>query len=239
MMPTAADTTSREHISPLGYLRRTPSAGLLLIQLLGILLYPWMETAPRGRALFGAFGLLILGGAMRVVRRSPWLTWLALVLGLMVVALSAIHAIAPHPALPIAIAIVLSVFYFYATGSLIAYMLQDWVATTDELFAAGATFTLLAWAFAHAYAACEAILPGSFSAPINPAGPRSWMELLFLSVAVLSSVGLSDILPVTGIARALVMLESFAGVMYVALVVSRLIGLTMLGRERTEPPRHT
>jgi Ion channel len=239
MMPTAADTTSREHISPLGYLRRTPSAGLLLIQLLGILLYPWMETAPRGRALFGAFGLLILGGAMRVVRRSPWLTWLALVLGLMVVALSAIHAIAPHPALPIAIAIALSVFYFYATGSLIAYMLQDWVATTDELFAAGATFTLLAWAFAHAYAACEAILPGSFSAPINPAGPRSWMELLFLSVAVLSSVGLSDILPVTGMARALVMLESFAGVMYVALVVSRLIGLTMLGRERTEPPRHT
>ena len=209
---------------------------MLLIQLLGILLYPWMETSPRGRALFGAFGLLILGGAMRVVRRSPWLTWLALVLGLMIVALSAIHAIAPHPALPIAIAIVLSVFYFYATGSLIAYMLKDWEATTDELFAAGATFTLLAWAFAHAYAACEAILPGSFSAPINPAGPRSWMELLFLSVAVLSSVGLSDVLPVTGMARALVMLESFAGVMYMALVVSRLIGLTMLGRERTEPP---
>jgi hypothetical protein len=128
---------------------------------------------------------------------------------------------------------VLSAFYFYATGSLIAYMLQDWVATTDELFAAGATFTLLAWAFAHAYATCEAISPGSFSAPIDPQGPRSWMELLFLSVAILSSVGLSDVLPVTGTARALVMLESFAGVMYMALVVSRLISLTMIGRERT------
>ena len=202
------------------------------MQLIGILLYPWMETAPRGRALFGAFGLLILGGALRVVRRSPWLTWLAVVLGVVVVALSVVDAVAPHPALPIAIAAAQSVFYFYATGSLIAYMLQDWVATTDELFAAGATFTLLAWAFAYAYAACEAILPGSFSAPINPQGPRSWMELLFLSVAVLSSVGLSDILPVTGMARALVMLESFAGVMYIALVVSRLIGLTMLGRDR-------
>jgi hypothetical protein len=150
-----------------------------------------------------------------------------------VVTLSVVHAVAPHPALPIAIAAVQSTFYFYATGSLIAYMLQDWVATTDELFAAGATFTLLAWAFAYAYAAVEAILPGSFSAPINPQGPRSWMELLFLSVAVLSSVGLSDILPVSGMARALVMLESFAGVMYIALVVSRLIGLTMLGRDRT------
>jgi hypothetical protein len=205
---------------------------LLLVQLIGILLYPWMETSPRGRALFGAFGLLILGGALRVVRKSPWLTWLAVVLGVVVVTLSVVHAVAPHPALPIAIAAGQSVFYFYATGSLIAYMLQDWVATTDELFAAGATFTLLAWAFAYAYAAVEAILPGSFSAPINPQGPRSWMELLFLSVAVLSSVGLSDILPVSGMARALVMLESFAGVMYMALVVSRLIGLTMLGRDR-------
>jgi len=60
------------------------------------------------------------------------------------------------------------------------------------------------------------------------------MELLYLSVAVLSSVGLSDILPVTGMGRALVMLESFAGVMYIALVVSRLISLTMLGRDRTQ-----
>ncbi len=219
-------------MSALGYLRRTPSAGLLLVQLVGILLYPWMEKSPGGRAVFGAFGLLILGGALRVVRRSPWLTWLGLVLAVVVVSLSVIDAIAPHPGLPIAIAFVESVFYFYASGSLIAYMLRDWVATTDELFAAGATFTLLVWAFAYAYAACEAIHAGSFSAPINPQGPRTWMELLFLSVAVLSSVGMSDILPVTGMARALVMLESFAGVMYMALVVSRLIGLTVLGRDR-------
>jgi hypothetical protein len=44
---------------------------------------------------------------------------------------------------------------------------------------------------------------------------------------VLSSVGLSDVQPVLPMARALVMLESFAGIMYIALVVSRLIGLTV------------
>ena len=222
----------RRRVSAFSFLRQNPSAGLLLVQLIGIFLYPWMETSPRGRAAFGAFGLLILGVALRVVRRSPWLTWLGLALAALVVALSAVHVIAPHPALPIAIAMVASAFYFYATGSLIAYMLQDWEATTDDLFAAGATFTLLAWAFAHAYVACQGILPGSFSAAVNPAGPRTWMELLFLSVAVLSSVGLSDVLPATPMARALVMLESFAGVMYMALVVSRLISLTVLRRDR-------
>jgi hypothetical protein len=47
-------------------LKRNPSAALLAVQLVGLLLYP----------LFGVFGLLVLGVALRVVRRSPWLTWI-------------------------------------------------------------------------------------------------------------------------------------------------------------------
>ncbi|HSA55107.1 MAG TPA: ion channel [Gemmatimonadaceae bacterium] len=214
----------------IAYIRKHPSAGLLLVQLLGVLLYPWMEASMRGRALFGAFGLLVLGMALWVVRRSPLLTWLALLFALPVVVLSVWQAIAPDPRLVVVTAALEAAFYFYATASLIAYMLQDQVATTDELYAAGATFTLLAWAFAYVYVVCQAVLPGSFSAPLDAQGPRTWMELLFLSFAVLSSVGLSDILPVTPMARALVMLESFAGVMYIALVVSRLIALVAIAR---------
>ena len=210
---------------PFRYLRRNPSAGLLLVQLSGLVLYPLMEASPRGRALFGAFGLLVLGLALRVVKRSPALTWVGVVLAVVVVGLALFNVIAPHPGLQAARALLSSAFYFYATVSLIAYMLQDWVATTDDLFAAGATFTLMAWAFAYAYMACQAAIPGSFGPP------RSWLELLFLSVAVLSSVGLSDILPALPMARGIVMLESFAGVMYIALVVSRLMSLTMLARK--------
>jgi hypothetical protein len=212
------------------YLRSNPSAGLLVVQLAGLLLYPWMEGSTRGRALFGAFGLLVLGAALWVVRRSPWLTWLGVLLALPVVALSVANAITPRPGLTVATAALEAVFYFYATGSLISYMLQDWVASSDELFAAGATFTLLAWAFAYVFVVCQALLPGSFSAPADPQAPRTWMELLFLSVAVLSSVGLSDIMPATPMARSLVMLESFAGVMYIALVVSRLISMIVVTR---------
>lgn len=221
-MPNAPGVLSLE------YLRRTPSAGLLLVQLAGILLYPWMERSPRGRGLLAAFGLIVLGVAVRVVRKSPWATWLGFVLATLVVGLFVLEAVSSLPALPVAAAALEAAFYFYAAGSLIAYMMQDWVATTDELFATGATFTLLVWGFAYAYLAFEAVAPGSFSAPINPQGPRTWMELMFLSIAVLSGVGLSDILPVTPFARAVVMLEAFTGVMYLALVVSRLVALTML-----------
>ena len=56
------------------------------------------------------------------------------------------------------------------------------------------------------------------------------MELLFLSFTTLSGVGLGDIIPVLPMARALVMIEELSGVMYIALVVSRLIGLTVSAR---------
>jgi Ion channel len=51
------------------------------------------------------------------------------------------------------------------------------------------------------------------------------MELLFLSFTTLSSTGLSDITPAEPFARSLNMIDQVAGVAYIAMVVSRLIGL--------------
>jgi Ion channel len=222
-------------VSYIAFLHRNPSAGLLFVQLLGVILYPLMESSPRGRALFGVFGLIVLGLALWVVRRGPWLTWVAVTLALPVVVLSLMIVVTPRPELMVAAAALESAFYFYAAGSLIAYMLQDWHVAVDELFAAGATFTLLAWAFAYVFVVCQGLQPGSFGYSSGGLAQRSWTELLYLSVAVLSSVGLSDIVPVTPMARALVMLESFAGIMYIALVVSRLVNLTASARR--EPPQ--
>jgi hypothetical protein len=51
------------------------------------------------------------------------------------------------------------------------------------------------------------------------------MELLFLSFTTLAGTGLSDIVPTSGYARSVVMLEEVAGVFYIAMVVTRLISL--------------
>lgn len=206
-------------------LQRNPSALLLGVQLLGVVLYPWMEDTQNGRILFSVFGLLVLGLALRVVRSSPAETSVAVVMALLVVILLGINAVSPNPVFVIAISAVEAAFYIYAAVALIAYMLADERATTDEMFAAGATFTLLAWAYAYVFVICQALAPGSFSADASHL--RSWMDLLFLSFTILSGVGLGDIMPLTPMARALVMLAEFTGVMYIALVISRLIGMTM------------
>src|SRR3546814_15259640 len=74
-----------------------------------------------------------------------------------------------------------SILYFSAVSGLIRYMLGDMRVTTDELVSAATTFTLLAWAFAYAFSACQAWVPGSFSAVSDPPQPRPGTALLFLS----------------------------------------------------------
>ena len=76
--------------------------------------------------------------------------------------------------------------------------------------------------------------PGSFVALIDPEQPRTFLDLLFLSFTNLTAAGLGDILPVTPPARVLVMLEQFAGIAYVAVVVSRLIGMTLVQQKQQE-----
>jgi hypothetical protein len=213
---------------------RHPSAVLLAVQLVGVLLYPFTESLAWGRGLFELFGALVLGLAVWSVRDSPTPTWVALILGLTASALSVLDALSPNPSVAVASAALHAVFYFWAAGNLMAYMLADATVTRDELFAVGATFTLVAWAFAYVFAVLQAVQPGCFTAAVNPEGQRTWMELLFLSFTNLSSTGLSDIVPVTPHARSVVMIQQLAGVGYVALFVSRLIGLT-LSRQQTHP----
>ena len=207
--------------------RRQPSALLLAGQLAGVLLYPFMEGSDTGRALFSVFGIAILGLVVLAVRSSPALTWVSVLLGIPATVLLLIQAVSGSDDLLAYSSALEAVLYFYAAGALIAYMLADREITRDELFAVGATFTLVAWAFAYTFTVCQAIDPGSFTAAIDPGEERSWMELLFLSFTTLSSTGLSDVVPVKAFARGLVMIEQLAGLGYVAMVVSRLVALTV------------
>jgi hypothetical protein len=218
----------------LSFARREPSAVLLAAQLGGLLLYPFMEDSDAGRALFSLFGIAILGLVVLAVRSSPAWTWFGFLLAAPAGALLVIQAATGSDDLRPYSSAIEAVLYFYAAGALIAYMLADHEITRDELFAVGATFTLVAWAFAYAFTVLQAVEPRSFTAAINPLGERSWTELLFLSFTTLSSTGLSDVIPIKPFARSLVMIEQLAGVAYIAMVVSRLVSPTVLHRARAE-----
>ncbi|WP_166210370.1 ion channel [Cognatiluteimonas telluris] len=211
--------------------RRHPSAFLLAAQLLSLVLYPSMDNTQGGRLLFGAVALVVIPLTVLVVNRSRSVTKIAWALAVPAIALTVMGVLTGHARLFRWSASLEALLYFYAAGSLIHYMLRDLLVTADELFAAGAAFTLLAWGFAYAYFACQAWVPGSFTG-LEPERARSWVELLSMSFSNLSATGSGDVIAVGPVARVLVMLEQFAGVGYIAAVVSRLIGLTLASHAR-------
>lgn len=213
--------------------RRHPSAFLLAAQLLSLFVYPLMDDGSGGRLLFGAVALVVVPLALWVVMRSPLMNWIGWLLAIPAMVLTVLGVLFGHQSMLPYSALLEAALYFYAAGGLMIYMLRDHKVTSDELFAAGATFTLLAWGFGYAYLACQAWFPGSFSG-IEPERQRRWLDLLFYSFSNLSATGLGDTLPLTAPAKVLTMLEQFAGVGYIATVVSRLIGLTVLHHERRD-----
>jgi len=206
--------------------RGHPSAVLLFGQLFAILAYPFFDGSAAGRALLGLMGTALVLVALWAVRRTPALTWMAVVLGGPAMVFSVLEAIVPGEGWVVLVSALLHApFYFYISYGMIKYLFHDDKVTRDELYATGAAFTVVAWGFAYVYAAAQVVWPGSFVA-YDGGGDRTWFELLFLSFTTLTSVGLSDVIPVLAHARSLVMVEQVVGVLYVALVVARLVGLT-------------
>src|SRR4029079_18051707 len=131
-------------------LREEPSAVLLLVQLAGVLLYPFMYESSVGRAALSLFSLVVLVLAVRTVRATPALTWVSVVLGAPIVVLTLAEIADPsNMSLVLSSSVCLAVFYSYTPVARLPYMCLDVFITPDELWTVAATFTVIAWRFTH------------------------------------------------------------------------------------------
>jgi hypothetical protein len=186
--------------------------------------YPLVEDSYTGRWLFNLVAVIGIVFSLRRIRVSPRGVGLAAVLGALALAMQLAHwgELVPHAGAVSAVA--QAIFYFTAAALQAGYFLRDTRATVDELFSAAVAFLLLAFGWACVYWCVEYFVPGSFA--VAAGGRPGWYELFYFSVTTLSTTGFGDVAPVTSAARSATLLEQLAGVLYVALVISRLVGFT-------------
>ena len=202
-----------------------PSAWLLLVQLLILILSVFTAHSATFQEFTWSLGILALLIIAKVIRQTPIYTLLGLFFVVGALILSFLILLGYHSlTMQVSADIFHACAYFSAAYGLILYMFTDKYVTKDELFAAGAVFTLIVWAFAFLYNICQLIVPNSFSNP-NYDGLQSWVDLLFISFSLQSATGLSDLMPASPLARVLAMLQMFCGVMYLTLIVSRLVAM--------------
>lgn len=214
--------------------RAHPSALLLVMQLVVVVLYPFLDTSTVGSAVIGVVSMTVVGLALWAVRRTPALNLIAMTLGVPALVFVVLESVQRDTEwIVLTSALLHAPFYIYVSYGLIRYLFHDTEVSRDEMFAIGAAFTVLAWGFAYLFVVVQIVWPGSFQG--SGPGPYGWFSLLFLSFSNLTSVGLSDIVPVLDHARSVVIVEQVTGVLYVGMVVARLVGLTIMrAREKND-----
>ena len=208
---------------PFGHL---PNAWLLLALVVQVLSHPFLDYYQGGRVAIAGFDFAILALALRASRAGGHETSLGYVLVVPAMALNLADALGANAHGVYAASLVAqAMFHAFVVVCLLRYMLRDEIMTRDELFAAAGLYVLMAFVFAYLYALIEHWQPGAFviNAANNPGGATRWWDLLYFSFTCLTSVGFGEITPANDHARSLVMIQQMLGVLYFALVVSRLV----------------
>lgn len=116
------------------------------------------------------------------------------------------------------------------------YAYKEGPVTSQRIQAAVAAYLLIVLAFSIGYTLISFFIPGAFGfadkAP-NIDDPRLEYILHYFSITTITTLGYGDIVPVHPFARTLATAEGLVGQLYPAILLARLVSLSVVDRERT------
>jgi hypothetical protein len=113
----------------------------------------------------------------------------------------------------------LIVILFYIVFLMTAYLVRSHKITADDISGGIAVYLCLALAWAASYRLLDGLSAGAFS--VNFEG--DFNAALYFSLTTITTLGYGDILPVAPFARLWATMEAAVGLLYVAILVSRLV----------------
>lgn len=124
-------------------------------------------------------------------------------------------------------------FLSFLTLVMLHEVLRDQRVSTDTLVGAVCAYFLLGVTWGAAYALLAILSPNAFEVSKSLAQAADWQPpnspltplLQYYSFATLSTVGYGDMSPLSPGARSLSVLESLVGPLYLAVLISRLVGM--------------
>jgi hypothetical protein len=111
----------------------------------------------------------------------------------------------------------------FAASCVLRYVLKATVITRDQIYAGICMYVMLGFAFGAVYYLIDILDPKSFVA--NTRAPGDNPDLVYFSFVTLATLGYGDITPQSNVARALAILESMTGMVYIAVFMARLVSM--------------
>ncbi|HEY1272091.1 MAG TPA: ion channel [Terriglobales bacterium] len=200
---------------------------LFVAQVLLLTLFPYLEKPGLPGALFRLLAVAAFAAAVYALsdRRAQWIT--ALVLSLWAGVLNTVFVFRPSPQVAVPTLISTLLFVGFTLMVLLRAVLRTQKVTPDTIYGALSVYLMMAVLWGVAYMLLVTFQPGALSldATRHPNHRVDWSDCMFYSFITLTSLGYGDMVPVTPHSRSLTILEAVSGIMYVAVLVARLVGL--------------
>ena len=210
---------------------------LFLCQVLLLALFPYLEKPGLPMVFFRLLGVAALISGVYAVseKRAQWIAALVLVVPAGV--LNTVVAFRPDPRLAVPTVILTILFLVFTLVSLLRAVVRAEQVTRDTIYGAISIYLLMAIAWAAAYWLLLTLQPDAIvmDATRHPHHTMDWSDCVFYSFVTLTSLGYGDILPMTPQARSLSMLEAVSGIMYIATLIARLVGLYSAMKSQVTP----
>lgn len=197
---------------------------LLATLVLLLLVSPTLEGSDAGGlVLSGLFSLLLLVGAFAVGRAYRDLA-VVLLLSVPWVYLTWLHPVWSGNVFDELAGALLAACTLYISAVLLFSIVMAERVNHDVISGAIAVYLLMGIAWSVVFVLIEGLAPGSFSLGEADRG-TVWGQLLYFSFATITTLGYGDVAPLSPVARIWAILEAVCGSMYLAVLISRLVGL--------------
>ena len=201
------------------------SLTVLLALLIGnVFVVPLAEFATWGRlAARAIFSLIIVSGVIATVNhRRLIILATAVALGSLFVGWAEVRR--PNPSLRLLNDLDSLLFIGFLVVVILRQVLRAGPINWHRVRGSIAVYLLLGILWAISYDLIELLQPGAFSMRAQTGG-ADLQQLGYLSFTTLTTLGLGDILPLTPLARSLVMLEALVGQLFPVILIARLVAM--------------
>jgi hypothetical protein len=207
--------------------RRFSTVQLLIALGLFFIFAPFVEEIKGGDLIVSVlFSLVLLAGVLAVADRKRILV-IALVLAIPAIAGRWVNHFRPD-LVPPAFFLVAGLFLIaFVVARLLRFVFRAPSVTVQVLCASISAYLMLGLMWTMAYWLVDQLTPGGAFSYNTNAGTQSINGFtgFYFSFITLSTVGYGDITPVSRIARWLAAMEAMTGLLYVAVLISRLVSL--------------
>lgn len=204
---------------------------LLAAELLLILGFPLLQHLEMG--LYGFLGIGVFGTALYAVFGEGKLTAIAFLLGIPAIVGNLLASFGHTRVFFIPGLVFGTLFLIFVTAVILKSVVAAAQVTMETLYGSIAGYVLLGLTWGGIFFLINSVRPVAFHSTVAPGAAISWPDFMFFSFVTLTTIGYGDIVPVSAIAKSIVILEAVTGIMYPAVMIARLVALHSAGtRER-------